>query len=201
MNLPSLISALALLPAAALAQGHIPDTAPPRSGEAAAEEVCRRFVEAQLRHARADRDADFIREYAQAFLRTKHEPDGLYDPAAPDTGVDPVWQRVEQARPRGYFARRGSVQEPYGGYWFAILKAQGAHAPGGWREYMVGTHLSGGFALIAWPAKYGDSGRRTFMVNQSGRIVQKDLGPGTAELARKITSYDPDASWTPTANR
>jgi hypothetical protein len=201
MKLLSLLTALALLPTAVLAQSRILCGTPPLSGEAAAVEICRKFVQAQLRHAQADRDDDFIREYAQAFLRTKRQPDGLYDPAAPGVGVDPLWQRIEQAWPRGYFARRGSVQEPYCGYWFAILKSQGAHAPGGWREYMVGTHLSGGFALIAWPAKYGESGRRAFIVNQSGRILEKDLGPGTAKLAKKITSYDPDASWKPAANQ
>ena len=170
---------------------------PPRSNEAAAVEACRKFVQAQFRHAREDRDDDHIREYAQAFVRTKHQPDGLYDPAAPGAGVDSLWQRMEHARPRGYFARRGSVLAPYRGYWFAILKAQGSNAPGGYRDYLVGSHLTGGFALIAWPAKYGDSGVNTFLVNQSGRILQKDLGPDTAKLAKKITSYDPDSSWTP----
>ena len=200
MKLTSLLCALALLPAAAMAQGRISCGTPPRSNEAAAVEVCRKFVQAQFRHSREDRDDDHIREYAQAFVRTKHQPDGLYDPAAPGAGVDPLWQRMERARPRGYFARRGSAPAPYCGYWFAILREQGSDAPGGYREYVVGSHLTGGFALIAWPAKYGDSGVKTFLVNQSGRILQKDLGPDTAKLAKRITRYDPDSSWTPAAN-
>ena len=86
---------------------------------------------------------------------------------------------------------------PYRGYYFKILTAQGGAAPGGARNYLVKGDLSGGFALVAWPAQYDVTGVMTFVVNQDGTVRQKDLGPGTDAAARKITAYNPDASWQP----
>jgi len=86
---------------------------------------------------------------------------------------------------------------PFHGYYYKGLTAQGAAAPGGAKNYLVKGELSGGFAAIAWPAQYDATGVMTFLVNQDGIVLQKDLGPGTDAAARKITSYNPDASWHP----
>ena len=211
MNLRSLLAALALLPSLVFAQDRDVFKAPERtrdvgfdtpgdrrrSAEAAVVNVCREYVKAQLQYAQQDRDHDGVREYAQYFLSAGGKRDGLYDTVKGGGEGSPLWQFIGRAQDQGFFAKLGRGRSPYLGYYFAILKKQGANAPGGARDYMVGTHLTGGFALIAWPAKYGDSGINTFLVNQSGRILQKDLGPDTAKLAKKITSYDPDANWTP----
>ena len=84
---------------------------------------------------------------------------------------------------------------PYYGYYFRILKRQGAHAPGGTKDYVVDGRMTGGFALFAYPAEYGDSGVMTFTVNDQGIVFEKNLGPGTTALARAIEQYDPDQSW------
>jgi Protein of unknown function (DUF2950) len=84
---------------------------------------------------------------------------------------------------------------PYWGYYYRIVKAQGAHAPGGAYDYVAQGHMIGGFALIAYPAEYGVSGVMTFMVNHDGIVYQKDLGPNTAAAARALRSFDPDPTW------
>jgi len=84
---------------------------------------------------------------------------------------------------------------PFHGYYFRILTAQGAAAPGGMKDYIVQNRMSGGFALVAWPAQYDATGVMTFIVNQDGVVRQKDLGPGTDEEAKKVMQYNPDASW------
>ena len=101
---------------------------------------------------------------------------------------------VSQAVQQGYAPGK---RAPYRGYYFRILTAQGPHAEGGAMDYRVGGLLTGGFGLLAYPASYGKSGVMTFMVNQSGVVFQKDLGPDTAKKAAAIKRFDPDASWTP----
>jgi hypothetical protein len=196
MNLCSCLFALTFFPSLLLAQ----DRAVFKTSEAAAVSVCREFVKAQLNYVQQDRDGDGVREYAQNFVSSGSKRDGLYDPARGGGEAGPLWQLIARAQDQGFFAKLGRARSPHLGYYYSILTKQGQNAPGGTRDYMVGTHLTGGFALIAWPAKYGGSGIHTFLVNQSGRIVQKDLGSDTAKLAKKITSYDPDASWTVLAN-
>lgn len=84
---------------------------------------------------------------------------------------------------------------PYHGYYYRILKKQGKHAAGGAFDYMVNGHMVGGFAVVAYPARYGNSGVMTFMVNYDGVVYQKDLGPKTAEIAQQMESFDPDPGW------
>lgn len=150
-----------------------------RANELAALEVCRSFVRAQLDYVLADRDGDGVREYARAFVRTRKQPDGL--------AANSLWERIAEAHDGG---------TPYRGYHYRLLTRQGASAAGGVRDYLVGAHLAGGFALVSWPASYGISGRSTFLVNQSGRVLRKDLGPQTATIARAMTSYNPNPNWT-----
>jgi hypothetical protein len=103
---------------------------------------------------------------------------------------------IAQARAAGY--RPGTPHlkpRPYYGYVFRILTRQGHDAPGGAKDYVLNGHMTGGFALIAYPATYGDSGIMTFIVNQDGIVYQKNLGPDTTSIATQITQYDPDRSW------
>jgi hypothetical protein len=170
-----------------------------RRAEAATVNAFREYVKAQLKYAQQDRNGDGVREYAQQFLSSEGKRDGLYYPVQGPGEVSPLWPLVAKAQDQGYFANLTRGRTPFKGYYYKILTSQGASAPGGARNYLSGGHLTGGFALIAWPAKYGDSGVNTFIVNQSGRILKKDLGPDTAKLAPKITSYNPDAGWAPAA--
>jgi hypothetical protein len=84
---------------------------------------------------------------------------------------------------------------PFHGYYFKLLTRQGKHALGGKYNYVINGNMIGGFALVAWPAQYGDSGVMTFIVNQQGRVYQKDLGTATSKIARKMSAYDPDIGW------
>ncbi len=163
-------------------------------------QVCRAYVDAQREYATADHDNDHMREYAQHFLSRPGKHDGLYWPTAPGTPESPMGLLVADARAQGYGPRPKGEKphrpQPYHGYFYRILTRQGPHAPGGAMDYVVQGHMIGGFALVAYPAKWGDSGIMTFIVNQDGTVYQKNLGPRTAALARAITEYDPDTSWT-----
>jgi len=154
--------------------------------------VCRAYVNAQKEFARR------FHAYAQSLRSTPGKRDGLYWEAA-DHDVSPLGPFVASAAAEGYRVREaGEAPAPYHGYFFRILTAQGPHAPGGAREYVKEGQMTGGFALVAWPADHGSSGVMTFLVDEQGVVFQKDLGEGTTEAAKAMTAYDPDASWEPT---
>ncbi len=111
-------------------------------------------------------------------------------PSQPDANL------VNEAKQEGYDVR-GAKAIPYHGYHYRILKAQGPHAKGGARDYLVRDMMHGGFGMVAWPAEYGASGVKTFLVNQQGVIYEKDLGPHTAEHAAAIHTFNPDSTWKP----
>jgi hypothetical protein len=160
-------------------------------------EVCRAYVAAQREYASRDRLGDGLHEYAQSFESHAGQHDGLYWEAAASEEQSPLGPLAASAHAEGYPGEGLHGRRlPYHGYYFRILKSQGNHAPGGARNYLVGGHMTGGFALLGFPAKWGDSGVMTFMVNQDGIVFQKNLGPDTEQLAREITQYDPDLSWT-----
>ncbi len=117
--------------------------------------------------------------------------DGLYWPVAAGAQESPLGPLMAAAEAQGY----GGRHAPYHGYLYKILKRQGAHASDGARDYVVKGHMIGGFALIAYPAKWGDSGVMTFIVNQDGIVYERNLGRDTARLAPRISRYDPDAGW------
>jgi hypothetical protein len=153
---------------------------------------CRAYVDAQYEYAAR------FGAYAQRLRSTPGKRDGLFWEA---TGKDqsPLGPLVAAATGEGYDLseeREGPV--PYHGYYYRILTGQGSHAPGGARSYLRDDRMTGGFAQIAWPADYGSSGVMTFIVGPQGVVFQKDLGERTAEVAKTITAYDPDASWEPT---
>ena len=160
-------------------------------------EVCRAYLAAQREYASRDRLGDGLHEYAQSFESHAGLHDGLYWEAAASEEQSPLGPLAASAHAEGYPGEGlHGRRSPYHGYYFRILKSQGNHAPGGARNYLVGGHMTGGFALLGFPAKWGDSGVMTFMVNQDGIVFQKNLGPDTEQLAREITQYDPDLSWT-----
>ena len=135
-------------------------------------------------------------EYAQRIHSTPGHHDGLYWQAAEGEPESPLAPLVESAEEEGYPGANVSGKPvPYHGYFFRILKAQGPYAPEGAMSYLDGEHMTKGFALLAWPARYGVSGIMSFEVDQSGVVFQKDLGPDTEKLARAISAFDPDLSW------
>jgi hypothetical protein len=159
--------------------------------ELAAIEVARGYVEAQNEYAESNADG---RAYAQRIVSTPGKKDGLYWPTGEGESPSPLGDLMAKASTEGYKVGQGPI--PYHGYFYRILKRQGASAPGGAYDYIVNGKMIGGFALIATPATYGNSGIITFMVNHDGAVYQKDLGPGTLSVARKIDAFSPDATWT-----
>lgn len=161
-------------------------------------EVMRAYVNAQREYASKDRDGDQVLEYAQRLASTPGTKDGLYWPPDLDGEISPLGPLVADAQSAGYFGETPTDKhspEPFCGYFFKIMTRQGKHAPGGKYDYIINGNMIGGFALVAWPAEYGESGIMTFIVNQQGRVYQKDMGQKTAKEADKMDTYDPDASW------
>jgi hypothetical protein len=154
-------------------------------------EICRGYVEAQEQYAEADRTGDGILDYARKLISSPGKKDGLYWP-----GEDsPVAQAFARAAEERYPVGSGTTPAPYHGYFFKILTAQGPDAEDGARDYIAHGLMIGGFALVAWPAEYGVSGIKTFIVNQEGTVFEKDLGPQTSALAKAMTKFNPDKSW------
>jgi hypothetical protein len=158
----------------------------------------RAYVDAQREYASKDRDGDQVLEYAQKFRSTPGTKDGLYWPDDLDGELSPLGPLVAQAQYQGYFGNskeQVTTPAPFHGYFFKILTCQGKSAPGGKYDYIINGNMIGGFALLAWPAEYGETGVMTFIVNHQGRVFQKNLGPKTAKTAAGIKSYDPDHTW------
>jgi hypothetical protein len=160
--------------------------------------VLRACVEAQREYASEDRDGDEVLKFAQKFTSTPGTKDGLYWPPDPDGEISPLGPLVAKAQGLGYKKQPQEAEagEPYHGYFFKILTRQGPHAPGGKYDYIINSNMIGGFGFVAWPASYGENGIMTFIVNQRGRVYQKDLGPKTAKLVDEMKEYDPDKTWT-----
>ena len=156
----------------------------------------RELVEAQREYAALGHGGPGI--YAPRVLSSAGKRDGLYWPTAAGEPPSPLGLLVAEAFEEGY---RAGQELPYRGYYYRLLTAQGPSAPGGARSYLDAQgRLAGGFAVLAWPATYDNSGVMSFLVNQQGLVFQKDLGPDTVQAAPRIDAYDPDASWTPTAD-
>jgi hypothetical protein len=155
-------------------------------------------VDAQREYAMEDRDGDGLRKYAEKFWSDPGRRNGLYWPTPEGEPPSPLGELAAEAQAEGY-TRGGSAEppRPYHGYHFRILTTQGAHAAGGAFNYLVNDKLVGGFAVLAYPAGYGRTGVMTFLVSHEGIVYQKNIGPQTPELARALTAFDPDPSWTP----
>lgn len=157
------------------------------------------YVDAQREFVSGDWEGDGILCYAQNIVSTPGTKDGLYWQTGADGVASPLQEVVAEAKSRGYATGQGGSPESqsYDGYVYRILTKQGPDAPLGRYNYVINGKMIAGFAGIAYPAKYGNSGVMTFIVNQQGIVYQQDLGPNTTELAKAITEYNPGKGWTP----
>ena len=149
------------------------------------QEAIRAYGDAQADYAEFDRDGDGVLEYAQKFLSSDGKHDGLY------------WAQVEggEESPLGPLFGDDTPDGQWHGYQYRILTAQGPSAFRGAYDYRIGDNMSRGFALIAWPAKYADTGVMSFMISHDGQVFEKDMGPESEKLAKAMTRFDPDSSW------
>jgi len=164
--------------------------------ELSALDVLLAYVAAQRDYFRQDHDGDGVLEYARRFRSSPGKHDGLYWKNKPGEAPSPIAPLADAAQKEGYKPVVEEKTTVYRGYCYRILWAQGSHAPGGAREYLVDGKMTGGFALAAFPVRYGVSGVFTFIVNQEGVVYQKDLGPKTTAFGKEMTLFDPDKTWT-----
>ncbi len=143
------------------------------------------YVDAQREYAEADRNGDGVLEYAQKILSSPGKKDGLFWANKEGEAVSPLGPLLDTEK----------VEDGYHGYRFKILKAQGTHAKGGARDYVKSGKMTRGYALVAWPATFGETGVMSFIVNQDGVAYEKDLGAGGAAIAKAMTRFDPDSTW------
>jgi hypothetical protein len=162
--------------------------------ELSAIQFCLAYVDAQREYALKHRDSDGLLEYAQKFGSDKGKKNGLYWDVKAGEAQSPLGPLAAVAQKQGYSTKR-EKPEPYHGYYYRILKAQGKDAPGGAYDYVVKGKMIGGFALVAYPAKYGSSGVMSFIVNQDGVVYEKDLGKNTEKTAQAVKLFNPDSSW------
>jgi hypothetical protein len=155
--------------------------------------ICRSYVEVQHEYAYQPREGYDVNQYAQRIIATPDTQDGLAWQNSDGTWGGPLGEKVARAIEQGY---TGSSTDPYHGYFFKILKGQGAAAPLGEIDYVVKGVMIGGFALVAAPALYGVTGVKTFIVNQDGVVYEKDLGITTLDEFQKMDRFNPDRSWT-----
>jgi hypothetical protein len=150
------------------------------------------IVEAQREYRSEPRDGN-PRAFAQRFRSTEGKRDGLYWPTEDESELSPLGEALAGSE------ELGDEPHPFHGYFYRILTRRGANAPGGEMDYLnADGNLTRGYGVVAWPAKYGNSGVMTFMTNHRGLVFEKDLGADTGQLAEAIESYDPDSSWSPT---
>jgi hypothetical protein len=163
--------------------------------ELAAIQVCLAIVDAAHEYATLDVDGDRIPEYAPQFVSTPGKHDGLYWQTKADEPPSPLGPLLAAATREGYTDSVSKPLAPYHGYFYRILTKQGNDAPGGAHDYLIKGHMIGGFAVIAYPARYGVSGIMSFLVNQDGVVYEQNLGKNTTAIASKMTTFNPDASW------
>ena len=154
------------------------------------------IVDAQREYAMKDRDKNGLLEYAQKFVSDPDKRNGLYWEAKRGEPQSPLGPIMTRARSEGYKGKPSTTPPAYHGYSYRILTAQGKDAPGGAYSYLVRGKMIGGFAVVAYPAQYGNSGVMTFIVNHEGKVFQKNLGSNTAAVARGMKEYNPDSTWT-----
>ena len=157
--------------------------------------VCRGFVDAQLEYAAQGHDGNEPGLFAAKLLSEPGLQNGLYWPTAEGEPLSPAGPYVAEAAAEGYRAASGAGRRAYHGYYYRMLFAQGPNANGGAREYFVDGRLTQGVALIAWPADYGVSGVKSFMINHDGVVYEKDLGDDTGTVVESVQVFDPDSSW------
>ncbi len=152
--------------------------------------TARAYVEAQRDYASADHDDDGVQEYAQKLVSSEGLTDGLYWPIEQGDGDSPAGSFVDQAA-----MDKAKAGDGYFGYRFRILRTQGNNIAGGRYDYVINGNMIAGFALIAWPVNYAETGVNTFAVNQAGIVYEKDLGPDTETIVKNTFRFNPDKSW------
>lgn len=163
--------------------------------ELSAIQVCLAIVDAEREYVTKDQDANGVLEYARKFVSTPGKHDGLYWEAQPGEPPSPLGPLLAAAAKGGYTSANPLTAAPYHGYFYRMLTQQGKDAPGGSFDYLVHGKLIGGFAVVAYPARYGVSGVMTFIVDYDGVVYEKDLGKNTAAIAARMTTFNPDRSW------
>jgi Protein of unknown function (DUF2950) len=158
--------------------------------------VCRAYVAAQRQYASMNLQAGGSAKYAQKFKSTPEKKDGLYWPASEREPASPFGPLVAEAHAEGYGQQKGASPHPFHGYYFRILTRQGKAAQGGKMNYLSHGDLTVGFALVAYPEHWDQSGIMTFIVNQDGKVFQRNLGETTSRIARAMKEYNPDSEWT-----
>lgn len=158
--------------------------------------VCRAYVTAQGQYATANPEPGRGAKYAQRFKSAPGKKDGLYWPTADNEPASPFGPLVAEAHAEGYVSHKGAGPHPFHGYYFRILTRQGNAAPGGKMNYLSHGNLTGGFALVAYPEHWDQSGIMTFIVNQDGKIFQRNFGEKTSRIAGAMKEYNPDSGWT-----
>ena len=162
--------------------------------ELVAIQTCREYVRIQTQYAAVDRDGDEVREYAQRLVSNPGKQDGLYWEPAPGSNAPP--SPLASLAPESFMDwAKPDAGAPLMGYHYRILTQQGKNPPGGEYDYLINGNMIAGFALVAWPAEYRESGVMTFVISHQGKLFEKDLGPDTAERVEAMTEYNPDASW------
>jgi len=162
--------------------------------ELAAMQVCLAYVDAQREYAVRDRESNGLLEYAQKLNSAPGAHDGLYWETKDGEPPSPFGPLAARARKQGYGGDSGDAA-PYHGYFYKILTAQGDAAPGGAYDYIVDGRMIGGFALLAYPARWGASGVMSFACNHEGVVYEKNLGRDTAAIAARMAQYNPDSGW------
>jgi hypothetical protein len=153
------------------------------------------YVDAQREYYLLNPAKDKLLQYAQKVVSAKGKRDGLYYPTRDGEAQSPLGQLFASATAAGYKSDADDKPAPFHGYYFRIVKAQGPDAKGGAYDYMARGKMIGGFAMVAYPATYGNSGIMTFIVNHDGQVYEKDLGPNTGAAAQKISKFNPDKTW------
>jgi hypothetical protein len=167
-----------------------------------AQQVCLAIADAQRDYVAMKPMGGDLPEYAQKLISDPGKKNGLYWPTAAGEPPSPVGPFVARAAAEGYQKRESadSPPPPYHGYCYRLLTAQGPHAPGGAMNYLVNGHLIGGFAVVAYPAEYGNSGIMTFLTNRDGVVYQRDLGDDTEKIAQSMKEFDPGPEWSKSAD-
>ena len=163
--------------------------------ELAAMQVVAAMADAQAEYFSQHHDG--VKQYAQKFISDEGKQNGLYWKSPEGQPKSPLGPLAAYAAATEGFTPEANKQQPFHGYFYRILTKQGAAAKGGAKDYVVNGKMTGGFAFVAYPEKYGDTGIMTLIVDQSGVVYEKDLGKDTAEQAKAMTEFNPDKTWSP----
>ena len=158
--------------------------------------ACGALADAESQYYKQPRDSGAVKQFAQKFISDEGTQDGLYWPVSASQTASPLEEVRDFAKAAGY-TNAGDKPQPFDGYYFRVLTRQGDKAKGGAKDYLVNGKLTGGFAILAYPAEYRNSGIMTFIVGQDGIVFQKDLGEKTTDIAAALTDYNPGDGWTP----